>query len=406
MTLDNKDNSIRWFHGEKRLLKGVNVMLKTLCVFGTRPEAIKMAPLIIQLNNSPYFDNKVCVTGQHQQMLYSVLKSFEITPDFALNVMTVDQDLNELTARILTSLSQVLKSYLPDIIFVHGDTTTTFAAALCAYYHRIPVAHIEAGLRTGDLNLPWPEEGNRKLSDALSTWFFAPTMLAKNNLLKEGVNEKRIVVTGNTVVDALLMTLNKIDKNITLQIDLQQQFSFIRKNAKVLLVTGHRRESFGHGFERICQSIAIIAKQHPEIEIVYPVHLNPNVQRPVFSILGNIQNVHLIDTVDYIAFVYLMRLAYIILTDSGGIQEEAPSLGIPVLVMRDKTERQECILDGTVKLVGTEVQSITSNVEKLLTNPEAYKKMQPSHNPYGDGTAANKTIASLISFLEERIETI
>lgn len=378
-------------------------MLKTLCVFGTRPEAIKMAPLIIELNNSPYFDNKVCVTGQHQQMLYSVLKSFDISPDFTLNVMTVDQDLSELTARILTNLSKILKSYVPDIIFIHGDTTTTFAAALCAYYHRIPVAHVEAGLRTGDLNLPWPEEGNRKLSDALSTWFFAPTNLAKNNLLKEGVNEKRIVVTGNTVVDALLMTINKIDKNLSLQTELQKQFNFIRKNHKVLLVTGHRRESFGQGFERICQSIAIIAAKHPEIDIVYPVHLNPNVQRPVYGILGDIKNVHLIDTVDYVAFVYLMRRASIILTDSGGIQEEAPSLDIPVLVMRDKTERQECIIDGSVKLVGTEVQSITSHVEELLTNPAAYNKIRPTHNPYGDGTAAAKTIAALNSFLEEKI---
>lgn len=379
-------------------------MLKTLCVFGTRPEAIKMAPLISKLNNSPFFANKVCVTGQHQQMLYSILELFEISPDFNLNVMTSNQDLSQLASKILANLAEVIKSCSPDIIFVHGDTTTTLAASLCAYYHKIPIAHVEAGLRTGDINLPWPEEGNRKVSDALSTWFFAPTNLAKQNLLNEGVNEKQIFVTGNTVIDALLMTLNKIDKRPDLITKLQKQFHYIRQNSKMILVTGHRRESFGDGFERICQAIALIANKYPDIDIVYPVHLNPNVQQPVHNILGKIKNIYLIETLDYIQFVYLMRSAYLILTDSGGIQEEAPSLGIPVLVMRDKTERLEGVINGTVKLVGTEIKRITDSVDELLTNNEMYKKMQKNINPYGDGTSSSKIISTLISFLKEKTQ--
>lgn len=379
-------------------------MLKTLCVFGTRPEAIKMAPIIAKLNTNNFFENKVCVTGQHQQMLYTVLDLFGISPDFNLNVMTTNQDINHLTAKVLTGLTEIFELFSPDILFVHGDTTTTLAATLCAYYHKIPVAHIEAGLRTGDIYLPWPEEGNRKVSDALSTWFFAPTTLAKNNLLQEGVNEDKIIVTGNTVIDALVIALDKIDRQPHLLDKLNQQFHYLRQNHKMILVTGHRRESFGDGFKRICRAITLIAEKHPDIDIVYPVHLNPNVHEPVHQMLGKLKNVYLIETLDYLAFIYLMRRSYLILTDSGGVQEEAPSLGIPVLVMRDKTERQESINAGTVKLVGTDELSISSNVEELLTNYSVYQEMQKKQNPYGDGHASSRIISALESFLREKIE--
>ncbi len=376
--------------------------INTLCIFGTRPEAIKMAPIIKQLESDARFNSKLCVTGQHQQMLDSVLNLYQILPDFNLHVMTKNQDLGHLTANILTGLADVFKQYKPDLVLVHGDTTTTLAASISAYYHRIPVAHVEAGLRTGDINLPWPEEANRKLVGALATLHFAPTNGSRQNLLREGVAPENIHVTGNTVIDALYDMIHKIEKHPDLNHTLAQQFDFLSPARKVILVTGHRRESFGDGFERICQALAIIARQFPHVDIVYPVHLNPRVQQPVKARLSGIDNIYLIEPVDYLPFVYLMKSAYLILTDSGGIQEEAPSLGKPLLVMRDKTERPEALEAGTVQLVGTDVEKIVSHVALLLTDKQLYQRMSNARHPYGDGEASARIVAHILAFFSAR----
>ena len=363
-----------------------------LTVFGTRPEAIKMAPLVKALKEDDRFDSKCCVTAQHREMLDQVLELFEIQPDYDLNVMKPGQSLNELTSRILIEMKTVLQEYKPDIVLVHGDTSTTFAASLSAYYEQISVGHVEAGLRTGNIYSPWPEEANRKLTGSLAQYHFAPTEASKDNLVRENHNSCNIFVTGNTVIDALLMAQEKIMSDASLEKELGNQFPFLNTGQKTILVTGHRRESFGDGFERICEALATIALEHPSVQIVYPVHLNPNVLEPVNRILSNIRNVHLIEPQQYLPFVYLMMKADLILTDSGGIQEEAPSLGKPVLVMRDTTERPEAVSAGTVKLVGTDIEAITGSVRTLLTEPFEYQTMSIAHNPYGDGRACQRIL--------------
>ncbi|MEZ9036626.1 non-hydrolyzing UDP-N-acetylglucosamine 2-epimerase [Vibrio cyclitrophicus] len=365
---------------------------KILTVFGTRPEAIKMAPLVHALSADERFEAKCCVTAQHREMLDQVLELFEITPDYDLNLMKSGQTLNDVTARILLELKSVLQEFKPDVVLVHGDTATTFAASLAAYYEQIAVGHVEAGLRTGNIYSPWPEEGNRRLTGTLTRYHFAPTQNSKDNLLKENFNPDNIDVTGNTVIDALLLVKDKIDANQNLSIDLSAQFPFLREDKKLVLVTGHRRESFGGGFERICEALALTAQKHPEAQIVYPMHLNPNVRKPVNRILAGIENIYLIEPQQYLPFIYLMNRAHIILTDSGGIQEEAPSLGKPVLVMRDTTERPEAVEAGTVKLVGTDVHEITSNLSELLLDEKAYQAMSFAHNPYGDGKACQRIL--------------
>ncbi|AQS50889.1 UDP-N-acetylglucosamine 2-epimerase (non-hydrolyzing) [Paenalcaligenes hominis] len=364
--------------------------MKVLTVFGTRPEAIKMAPLALQLADDTRFEAKVCVTAQHREMLDQVLQLFNLQPDYDLNIMKPGQDLSDITTGILQGLKTVLAEFKPDMVLVHGDTATTFATALAAYYQQIPVGHIEAGLRTGNLYSPWPEEGNRCLTGAITTLHFAPTSASRQNLLAEGVKDSTIVVTGNTVIDALLQVKEKIENDTDLVAELAQRFDFLDSTKKLILVTGHRRESFGGGFERICQALVQTAEQHPEVQIVYPVHLNPNVQEPVNRLLRQSPSIHLIEPQDYLPFVYLMNKAHIILTDSGGIQEEAPSLGKPVLVMRDTTERPEAVEAGTVKLVGTNIDQITQELTRLLTDGTAYERMSQAHNPYGDGLACQR----------------
>ncbi|MCG3817828.1 UDP-N-acetylglucosamine 2-epimerase (non-hydrolyzing) [Photobacterium damselae] len=363
---------------------------KVLTVFGTRPEAIKMAPLVHALANDERFDAKVCVTAQHREMLDQVLELFEITPDYDLNLMKAGQTLNDVTAKILLELKPVLQEFKPDVVLVHGDTATTFAASLAAYYEQIAVGHVEAGLRTGNIYSPWPEEANRKLTGVLAKYHFAPTETSKENLLKENYPEDNIFVTGNTVIDALLMVKNKIDTNQDLKATLASQFPFLvlDSSKKMILVTGHRRESFGGGFERICQALAITAKENPDVQIVYPMHLNPNVREPVNRILSGINNIYLIEPQQYLPFIYLMDRSHIILTDSGGIQEEAPSLGKPVLVMRDTTERPEAVAAGTVRLVGTDIDIICTELNKLLNDSNAYQEMCFAHNPYGNGMSS------------------
>ncbi|MCC4797860.1 UDP-N-acetylglucosamine 2-epimerase [Enterovibrio norvegicus] len=365
---------------------------RILIVFGTRPEAIKMAPLVHALNTDNRFDAKICVTAQHREMLDQVLELFDIKPHYDLNLMRAGQSLNDVTTRILLELKPVLQEFKPDVVLVHGDTATTFAASLAAYYEQIPVGHVEAGLRTGNIYSPWPEEANRKLTGALTQYHFAPTETSKNNLLKENYDEKNISVTGNTVIDALLIIKEKIGNDDALQQQLSEQFPFLQEDKKLVLVTGHRRESFGGGFERICEALAFTAQKHPETQIVYPMHLNPNVREPVNRILAGISNVHLIEPQQYLPFIYLMNRSHIILTDSGGIQEEAPSLGKPVLVMRDTTERPEAVAAGTVKLVGTNVDRIVTSLTKLLQDEQAYKEMSFAHNPYGDGKACQRIL--------------
>ncbi|HHI4993381.1 TPA: non-hydrolyzing UDP-N-acetylglucosamine 2-epimerase [Vibrio parahaemolyticus] len=365
---------------------------KVLTVFGTRPEAIKMAPLVHALAADERFEAKCCVTAQHREMLDQVLELFEIKPDYDLDLMRSGQSLNDVTARILRELKPVLQEFKPDVVLVHGDTATTFAASLAAYYEQIPVGHVEAGLRTGNIYSPWPEEANRKLTGALTQYHFAPTDTSQKNLLQENVEKKNISVTGNTVIDALLMIKDKIDHDKYLQQQLSEQFPFLCEDQKLVLVTGHRRESFGGGFERICEALAFTAQKHPEVQIVYPMHLNPNVREPVNRILAGINNVHLIEPQQYLPFIYLMNRAHIILTDSGGIQEEAPSLGKPVLVMRDTTERPEAVEAGTVKLVGTDIDRIVTGLTTLLQDEQAYKEMSFAHNPYGDGKACKRIL--------------
>lgn len=369
---------------------------KVLLVFGTRPEAIKMAPLALKLKQQVVdFEAKVCVTGQHRQMLDQVLELFNLKPDFDLNLMKPGQTLSDITSGVLKGLEQVFSEWTPDVVLVHGDTATTFAASLAAYYHKIAVGHVEAGLRTGDIYSPWPEEANRKLTGALTTYHFAPTQSSYNNLIKENINPKNITITGNTVIDALLTVKEKVETDQAIITQFEQQFDFIDPTKKLILVTGHRRENFGQGFLNICTALANIAKQYPDVQIVYPVHLNPNVQTPVNELLSGISNIYLIAPQDYLPFVYLMNRSYLILTDSGGIQEEAPSLGKPVLVMRDTTERPEAVDAGTVKLVGTDAALIQQSVIELLENTDLYQTMAAAHNPYGDGTACTQIIEVL-----------
>lgn len=370
--------------------------MKVMVVFGTRPEAIKMAPLVAALKSKASLDVKVCVTAQHRQMLDQVLSLFQIVPDWDLDVMRAGQDLTDLTGRILAGMRDVFTQWTPDVVLVHGDTSTTFATALAAYYQRISIGHVEAGLRTGNLYSPWPEEGNRKLTGALTKWHFSPTSTARDNLLREGVDPGLVHVTGNTVIDALIQVTGKLESDSALSQEFAQQFSFLSPDRRMVLVTGHRRENFGDGFERICRALARLASDQPDIDIVYPVHLNPNVREPVGRLLGNLNNVHLVEPLDYLPFVYLMTRSYLILTDSGGIQEEAPSLGRPVLVMRDTTERPEAVEAGTVRLVGTNEDIIYQEVLKLLNDAEAYDDMRRATNPYGDGRACER-IADILS---------
>jgi UDP-N-acetylglucosamine 2-epimerase (non-hydrolysing) len=371
------------------------IIKKVLTIFGTRPEAIKMAPLVHALSADERFEAKVCVTAQHREMLDQVLELFEIRPDYDLDLMKAGQTLNEVTSRILIELKPILQEFKPDVVLVHGDTATTFAASLAAYYEQISVGHVEAGLRTGNIYSPWPEEGNRKLTGALTKYHFAPTETSKQNLLTESYPEIDIHITGNTVIDALLMIKNKIDNDTKLNDELSEKFPMLDENKKLILVTGHRRESFGGGFERICEALAITAKRYPDAQILYPMHLNPNVREPVNRILKGIDNIFLIEPQQYLTFIYLMNRAYIILTDSGGIQEEAPSLGKPVLVMRDTTERPEAVDAKTVKLVGTDVNLITKELNTLMDNEDAYKAMSFAHNPYGDGNASQRILDSI-----------
>ena len=370
-------------------------MKKILCVFGTRPEAIKMAPLIHALKAHNSFEAKVCVTAQHREMLDQVLELFEIVPEYDLNIMKSGQNLNDLTSSILVGLKPVLENFQPDIVIVHGDTATTFAASLASYYQQIKVGHVEAGLRTGNIYSPWPEEANRRLTSVITNFHFAPTIGSKDNLIKEGISEKEITVTGNTVIDALFWVREKLKQNTALSNELSLKFNYLDPNKKLILVTGHRRESFGDGFERICEALSQIALSNPDIQVLYPVHLNPNVQEPVNRLLKGLENVFLIDPQEYLSFCYLMDRSYIILTDSGGIQEEAPSLGKPVLVMRETTERPEAVKAGTVKLVGTEVNLIVSQVNLLLEDSNEYQKMSKAHNPYGDGLACRRILEFL-----------
>lgn len=359
--------------------------MHVLSIFGTRPEAIKMAPVLHALVAAGV-RSSVCVTAQHRGMLDQVLELFDITPDADLDLMRPNQTLEGLTAAVIEGISKTLIDIKPDMVLVHGDTTTTFAAALAAFYQRIPVGHVEAGLRTGDIYAPFPEEVNRRLTDSITSLHFAPTERARANLLAEGHAASGIIVTGNTVIDALKMMTRKLDEDATLAVRLDAAVPYPSNGRRLILVTGHRRENFGQGFLNICQAIRTLSARD-DVEIVYPVHLNPNVQKPVTELLGGIANIHLLDPLDYPAFVRLMSKAYIVITDSGGIQEEAPSLGKPVLVMRDVTERQEAVDAGTVRLVGTDTAKIVAEARILLDNPDAYASMSRAHNPYGDGSA-------------------
>lgn len=368
---------------------------KVMVVFGTRPEAIKMAPLVTALKQQPALETVVAVTAQHREMLDQVLDLFEIVPDEDLNVMQPGQTLSGLTSRIVQGMEQVIAKHAPDIVLVHGDTTTTFATSLAAFYQRTAIGHVEAGLRTGNLYSPWPEEANRKLTGVLANLHFAPTEQSAQNLRDENVPEDHIHITGNTVIDALLMVVEKIKQTPALQSKLAARFPFLDPSKRLILVTGHRRENFGGGFEQICQALKLIAERG-DVQVVYPVHLNPNVQEPVHRILANQPGVHLIDHLDYLPFVYLMSRSHLIITDSGGVQEEAPSLGKPVLVMRDTTERPEAVEAGTVTLVGTAKNSIVEQTNLLLDDPSAYARMAFANNPYGDGCASSRILALLV----------
>lgn len=375
--------------------------IKVLSIFGTRPEAIKMAPLVKALTNADSIEAKVCVTAQHREMLDQVLDLFDIVPDYDLNIMKPGQTLYDVTTNILLGLKPILEEFTPDIVLVHGDTSTTLSASLAAFYQQIPVGHVEAGLRTGNLSSPWPEEGNRKLTGAITKLHFAPTETSKQNLMNEATNESDILITGNTVIDALLQVVEKVQTDEALIANLTAKFPQLDESKKLILVTGHRRESFGDGFERICEALAEIATNHPEAQVLYPMHLNPNVREPVNRILKNVNNVHLIEPQEYLPFVYLMNKATVIVTDSGGVQEEAPSLGKPVLVMRDTTERPEAVDAGTVKLVGTDKDRIVNAVHELLTNPTEYQKMSRAHNPYGDGKACERIVNKIIEHFQQ-----
>lgn len=377
--------------------------IRTLCVLGTRPEAIKMIPLIEALSSHSEFINKVCLTGQHSEMLYSVFDLFGISSDFNLRVMQKNQDLSSLTAKILLEMEAVLEQFSPDMILVHGDTTTALAAALVAFYHCIPIGHVEAGLRTHDLLLPWPEEGNRKLIGALANLHFAPTQIAKMNLLREGISANNIVVTGNTVIDAACMALALLQKDKQKNEALKMRYSLLTEGRPFILVTGHRRENFGEGFKNICYALLRVAIAYPGFDIIYPVHLNPNVHEPVTNLLSSVKNIHLIEPVDYLTFVYLMKTCYLILTDSGGIQEEASFFKKPVLVMRDKTERPEAVSAGLALLVGASSDSIFSYVAELINNSVLYERMTGGKALYGDGRASLRIISALREkFIKEK----
>lgn len=368
---------------------------KILLVFGTRPEAIKMIPLIKKIQNDVRFDYKVCVTAQHREMLDQVLSIFSITPDYDLNLMKRGQQLVDLTASMIISFSEVLQNYKPDYVLVHGDTSTTLACTIASYYNQIKVGHVEAGLRTGNLLSPWPEEGNRKVAGTLASIHFAPTETSRSNLLRENVSDDSIFVTGNTVVDTLFLAKELIKADLDFQQGIHSKYNFLQDNKRLVLITGHRRESFGKGFENICEGIKDVARQYPDTKFVYPVHLNPQVQEPVNRLLSSEPNIFLIQPLDYLPFVYFMDRSYFILTDSGGVQEEAPSLGKPVLVMRDTTERPEAVEAGTVKLVGTSREAIFSGMKKLLDDDAFYSEMSHAHNPYGDGNAAERILNAL-----------
>lgn len=383
-------------------------MKKVMLVFGTRPEAIKMAPLVKEFQKHPEnFQTIVCVTGQHRQMLDQVLDLFEIIPDFDLNIMKQGQDLYDVTARVLTGMRDILKEAKPDVVLVHGDTTTSTAAALAAFYQQIPVGHVEAGLRTHNMYSPWPEEMNRQITGRIATYNFAPTLLSKSNLLKEDINPDSIVVTGNTVIDALHQVVTKIKKDTNLDTELEKTLkksgydvSRLKDDRKMVLITGHRRENFGDGFIQMCTAIKDLTRKYPDVDFVYPMHLNPNVRKPIHEVFGekfsDLKNMFFIEPLEYLSFVYLMEKSTIVLTDSGGIQEEAPGLGKPVLVMRDTTERPEALDAGTVKLVGTDYNKIVDEVSILLDNAEIYKKMSMAVNPYGDGLACGRIVNFLL----------
>jgi UDP-N-acetylglucosamine 2-epimerase (non-hydrolysing) len=373
--------------------------LKVLTVFGTRPEAIKMAPVVLELEKHADIESIVCVTAQHREMLDQVLNLFEIKPDYDLDLMAPNQDLFDITSKVLLGLREVFRQAKPDVVLVHGDTTTCFAAGLAAFYENIKIGHVEAGLRTGDLRAPFPEEANRTLVSRLTDFHFAPTPKSKQNLLNEGVPEEKIVVTGNTVIDALLIVRDRVTSRSTSE--WQEKFgqqvyqAITDSQRKLILITGHRRENFGQGFIDLCNAIKELAKKHSDWDLIYPVHLNPNVQGPVFEILNGIENVYLIDPLDYAPFVWMMNQSDLILTDSGGIQEEGPSLGKPVLVMREVTERPEAVDAGTVLLVGTDKTKIINGVETVLLDTDVYERMSKAHNPYGDGEACSRLVKSL-----------
>jgi len=381
------------------------VKQRILIVFGTRPEAIKMVPLIVALrNHETRFEVKVCSTGQHKEMLLQVLELFGIALDYDLEIMHQNQTLTSVTTRILEGMAGVLESFNPELVCVHGDTTTTLSAALSCFYHKIPVAHVEAGLRTHNLYSPWPEEANRRLVGHLAALHFAPTSTSAENLMAEGINQERIFVTGNTVIDTLLLMIKRITSDpqkesaVTEAIRAQ---GYRLNDRKMVLITGHRRENFGSGFENMCQAIHTLALRYPEVDFVYPVHLNPNVREPVQRLLKGVENVMLIEPLGYELFVYMMHRSYLILTDSGGVQEEAPTLGKPVLVMRDTTERPEALKAGTVKLVGTDHEKIVSGVSGLLEDKGLYDGMSKSHNPYGDGSASSRIIETMEHWFKE-----
>ncbi len=372
---------------------------KILVVFGTRPEAIKMVPVVKKIGEEPgIFDLRVCVTAQHREMLDQVMSIFDVKADYDLNVMKPDQDLYSLTANVLTGLGEVIRDFSPALVLVHGDTTTSFCAALAAFYQQVPVGHVEAGLRTGNIYSPWPEEINRKLTGAITRYHFAPTEFARQNLLSEGVREY-LYVTGNTVIDALLMALQMIRSRRDMLEEVQQIIagSGFRPDPdrRMILITGHRRENFGEGFIHICKAIKQIAEKFPGFDLVYPVHFNPNVRKPVYDLLGHLPNVFLIEPIEYLPFIYLMEHSYLVLTDSGGIQEEAPSLGKPVIVMRNTTERPEAVEAGTVLLAGTDEEAIVTMVSRLIEDKGHYQTMSRAHNPYGDGHAAGRIVAAL-----------
>lgn len=375
------------------------MLIKNLIIFGTRPEAIKMAPLIHVFKRFPeQFDTKVCITAQHREMLDQVLDFFEIVPDFDLNLMRPDQNLYNLTSDILLGLKPVLETFRPDYVYVHGDTTTTMAASLAGFYNGSKICHIEAGLRTYNLKSPFPEEMNRQVTTVLTDYFFAPTETSKQNLLSEKKDEKTVCVTGNTVIDALLHGIDKVNDPAFEDAEISVLKSIMQPEKKIILVTGHRRENHGDGFIRICEVLKQIADGFPDVQIIYPVHLNPNVKEPVYRLLSDIDNVSLIDPLSYPAFIWLMEKAYLLITDSGGVQEEAPSLGKPVLVMRDTTERPEAVIAGTVILVGTDKQKIFSETSRLLNDTAAYNSMSKVHNPYGDGKAASR----IVKFIQDQ----